>query len=569
MIINKENLGAGSNEQVRWRQWHQTQGATTMMNDSWGQWCHGGDDNDRRGKARHVRKTKKKKEMLQWKTKNDGYCAPEEEEESAKKTKQRDKDDQSTTLVLWGPDVVGGPTIFSDQCVAGVAEEFTRLSASVDQRTEAVAPFNRVVSLKVDSADGQASVLLVTKTNGSTPSQTNSTIFNTLLVEFMEPGSIKVMIAMPMIRSNTGLIPDDRAEGDTGRVERETGRVERETDRIKIETDRMAEYGAIISETHVTVTLSGRNIRDYGSTIADSRSRSGVKEDRSVWTVGSSSVSGPTSETFWSPPWGRACIPIRTHKERVNLSSRSVSTLRPQLLGHSASQFSALRPQLLGHSASQVLSQIWHPDFCPSTSQVLSQFCIPVFGPSASTAWHLASQVLRQFWHPVFGPSASQVLSQFWPPVFGPSASTAWPHRYLYNSGIQFSALRPQLLGHFASQVISQFWHPVFGLLASTARPFGLNCSAIRPHRYLANSGIQFSALRPQLLGHSAPQVLSQFWHPVFGPSASTAWPLGLTDFFHSASTARPFGLTVFGPSASTAIQFSTLRPQLLGHSAS
>ncbi|WVZ25959.1 hypothetical protein V8G54_004503 [Vigna mungo] len=56
---------------------------------------------------------------------------------------------------------------------------------------------------------------------------------------------------------------DDWAEG-------ETGWIERETDRIKIETDRRTECGARISETRATVTLSGRNIRDYGSTVADS-----------------------------------------------------------------------------------------------------------------------------------------------------------------------------------------------------------------------------------------------------------------------------------------------------------
>ncbi|WVZ03749.1 hypothetical protein V8G54_024555 [Vigna mungo] len=51
------------------------------------------------------------------------------------------------------------------------------------------------------------------QTNGSTPTQTSSTIFNTLLIKFMEPDSMKVMIGMRMIR--IFVVTCERTDGKT------------------------------------------------------------------------------------------------------------------------------------------------------------------------------------------------------------------------------------------------------------------------------------------------------------------------------------------------------------------
>ncbi|KOM50181.1 hypothetical protein LR48_Vigan08g100800 [Vigna angularis] len=112
-----------------------------------------------------ARKTKKKKAMLWWKKKNGGCCAPKEEEipeeegKCARKKKQHDTKINSRGQDLlprfFGESMSYALTVLSGQCVASVAEGFTGLSASVDQRTDAVDPFKKVVSLEVGFLDGQ------------------------------------------------------------------------------------------------------------------------------------------------------------------------------------------------------------------------------------------------------------------------------------------------------------------------------------------------------------------------------------------------------------------------------
>ncbi|KOM27758.1 hypothetical protein LR48_Vigan462s001100 [Vigna angularis] len=191
----------------------------------------------------------------------------------------------------------------------------------------------------------------------------------------------------------------------------------------------------------------------------------------------------------------------------------NVSTVQPHRFQPFGLNLSVIRLQLLAHQTSQRLSQTWHPasgHLAPtvrpsdlnisviSASQVLA-IRPQTFGYSAPTT---PSSDLISFSH-----SASTFR------LFSPNCSVIQPHRDLTKLGIQHLAIRPQLSGHLASRVSTIRPQP-FDHSSTTVRPFGPNCSVIRPHRDLAKFGIQHSTMRNQRLGRSASRASSNRSQP-------------------------------------------------------